>query len=63
MSSSRMSLAASVALILGGCWFLSSILGTTPSANRGMTLDGGSASSKPMHNLLKQSPKHTQTVP
>jgi hypothetical protein len=43
LSKSRISLAASVALLLGGCWYLSSQIGNAPERPSVGKGDGGSA--------------------
>lgn len=57
LTSSRYSLAASVVLILGGCWLLSNLLSDNPNPNRFGNLDGGNASLKHFEKLLAPKPK------
>jgi hypothetical protein len=61
--SSRYSLAASVALILGGCWLLSNLLSDHPNPNRFGGLDGGNASTKHLEKLATPAPKFNKSQP
>jgi len=61
--SSRYSLAASVMLILGGCWLLSNLLSDKPNPNRSGGLDGGNASTKHLEKLLTPAPKFNKSQP
>jgi hypothetical protein len=49
---SRWALAASVAVLVGGCWFLSSAL-DNGNARKGVSLETGSANSKANSDQLK----------
>lgn len=61
--SSRYSLAASVVLILGGCWLLSNLLSDNPNPNRFGGLDGGNASTKLLEKLAMPAPKFNKSQP
>ena len=52
---SRLSLAASVALIVGGCWLLSNLTGDRPAPTRDQSgsLEGGTAGTKHLEKVLK----------
>jgi hypothetical protein len=64
LASSRWSLACSVALIVGGFWLLSSLVGTETNPNRSGGLNGGSATTKHLNDLAKPAPEKTnKTMP
>jgi len=53
---SRWALAASVAILLGGCWYLSGHL-NDGKAKHGLNLDGGDANLKHVKDMKKDPPK------
>lgn len=53
MLKSRLALAASVALLLGGCWYLSGQV-TNGKKPAGLNLNGGDANAKHVKDLTKQ---------
>ena len=53
---SRWALAASVAILLGGCWYLSSQM-TDGKAKTGLNLNGGTADLKHVKDMKKDPPK------
>jgi len=64
ISKSRISLAVSVALLLGGCWYLSSHMGDAPDrpgAAKGSG-DGNATMPKAIRNALEE-PKKTTNMP
>ncbi|HEX3150338.1 MAG TPA: hypothetical protein VHR66_19835 [Gemmataceae bacterium] len=53
---SRWALAASVAMLLGGCWYLSGHL-NNGKAKTGLNIEGGSADLKHVKDMKKDPPK------
>jgi len=63
ISKSRLSLAVSVALLIGGCWYLSDQMGNAPERSKATKVSGDGATMPPKIRKAIEEPKKASNMP